>query len=126
MKRIYVAAILLMLAFSFSAIEVVYINNCYEKYTGMLNECEDYYSNKEYSNAAKKCEATLMKLKKDEGFLNVFLSQNKVDNIAYNMELLKINAQNKDEEKFETQIDKIKRQLLSLKKSELPCFENIL
>lgn len=126
MKRIWVAITLLIIAFIFSITEFIYVDICYNKYTKLLKDCKNYISTKEYSDAYETCKHTLSEWENTEKTLNIFLIHGEVDSITESIAQLKICAKNNDTQQFDILYEKAKRQLLSIKKSELPVFENIL
>lgn len=92
----------------------------------MIDTAEEYFSDKEYKIAYEISENAKSTWQINAKKLNLFLSHSKVEEIEESLEELSNAAQNKDAEQFYALHRKTKRQLLSIKESELPKLENII
>ena len=126
MRRIWVAVALLLICGVLSVIEYVTIHNNCDYLTSSLNKAEEYISIKEYKKAVSFIEKTQQEWINSEKKLNIFLLHDETEKISESLSQLKEYAQEKNTSKYLTDSKKIKRQLLRLKQSELPDFENIL
>lgn len=126
MKRLWVAVILLLICGAFSTAEFITVRKNCDYYTQLLDTAEAYISSKEYSEASAIIESAQHQWESTQKTLNVFLLHEEAESIGENLAQLNENANEKDRAKFKSVADKIKRQLLRLKQSELPDFENIL
>lgn len=126
MKRIWVALFLLLFSLSFALSEFFLVKHSYQKHLDMLTVAEIYFSQKEYNDTYEQCKAVEKSWDKSKKFLNVFLVHKQVEEVSQSLLTLKNQAKAKDDKAFLLTIDKTKRQLLSIKESELPDYENIL
>lgn len=126
MKRLWIACALIFIAALFSVLEFYLVNNSYEKFSKELSEIQNYYSSKEFSKAEKSINKTKNSWKNREKTLKVFLLHGEVDTISGSLEELGDMIKQKDSKAVFYTCEKTKRQLLFLKKSELPYLENIM
>lgn len=126
MKRLWAAVSLLIVSILFSAIELYLVDVNQENFTYMIKEIEDYYSIKEYKHAYDLCIKTEQNWKNSETKLKTFLLHSEINNISDSISEIKDSIKNEDKKTFYSVCQKTKRQLLSMKESELPNFENIL
>lgn len=126
MKRLWAAVSLLIISILFSAIELYLVDVNQDKFSYMIKEIEDYYSIKEYKNAYDLCIKTEQYWKNSETKLKTFLLHSEINNISDSISEIKDSIKNEDKKTFYSVCQKTKRQLLSMKESELPNFENIL
>lgn len=126
MKRIWVALTLLLICFSIGIIEYSVVNANQQRITQILDSAQTYISNREYKKGHNVCKYALVQWENEKKTLNTFLVHGDVETVSDNISLLCLYAQNKDAKNFSLVLDTTKRQLLCLKESELPLFENIL
>ncbi len=126
MKRIWVAVLLLLISLCFSVSEFFAVKYNFEKHVQMLDKAEYYFSQKEFTKSYEQCKKLQSSWAKSEKLLNIFLVHKQVDDIAQDLMTLKKYAEFKDEKSFFLTTGKTKRQLLSMKESELPDYQNIL
>lgn len=117
---------LLIIALSLSITEYAYVKNTQQNYIEKLNKAEGYFSDKEFSDTKKLSEQIKSEWANTKEILNIFLIQDKVEDISENIENLCEYAQNEKSDEYIWECKKIKRQLLSITESELPYLENLL
>ncbi len=126
MKRLWVAISLLVVALLFSLTEFYLVSNSYEKYNKNISEIENYYSDKEYTDAENVLKNTKDSWEKRQKILKVFLLHGEVEEVTESLSELSDCLKEKDSKTFLLKCEKTKRQLLFIKKSELPYLENIM
>lgn len=126
MKRIWAAVALLGIAAGLCIAEFMIVMRGCDEYIESISTAVGYAENDDYKSASKICEKTEKGWLKTHRKMNVFLIHTNVEEVTFNMAMLKTFAKNEDESMFLAYAEKTKRQLLSLKESELPYFENIL
>lgn len=122
MKRLVYSVLLLLVAVVLCFVEVMGINRVINEYVDRLDKLED----SEVKGNVESCKDLSDDWKEDEKFLNVFLLHDTIDEIGNELNSLKAYAKYDNESEFNATILKLKKQLLSLKESELLVTENIL
>lgn len=122
MKRLVYSVLLLLVAVVLCLVEVMGINRVINEYVDRLDNLED----SEVKGNVESCKDLSDDWKEDEKFLNVFLLHDTIDEIGNELNSLKAYAKYDNESEFNATILKLKKQLLSLKESELLVTENIL
>lgn len=126
MKRLWVAIFLLVICFSTGIYEYSAVSKNQMKIAQIIDNAENYISNKEYKEAYNMSRYALIQWENECRILNVFLIHSDTSAVTENLNALCEHAQNKNVDEFAHISDKTKRQLHSLKESELPLFENVL
>lgn len=126
MKRIWVALALIIISISLALTQLIIVKSKAEYFLDVIIASEYHFSKKEYSTATELLDFSCEKWGDSEKTLNVFLPHEKVDEIEESLSELKEYAENKEKPEFKASFEKTKRQLLCLKQSELPNFENIM
>lgn len=122
MKRLLYAGVLLVIAVILSVIEIVGVNKTIDDYIDKLESLKEPTISLQIDN----CKKLSDEWKDDEKFLNMFLLHDTLDEIGNEFNTLEAYAKFGDEGEYNATIDKMKKQLLSLKESELLLLENIL
>lgn len=126
MKRLWAAVTLILIAILFSVLEFSLVNNTYERYDKIVSEIETLFSQKEYKKAHSILDSTKKQWDNEEKILKLFLLHSEVNSISECLDEIQNMLKLNDENAFFYTCEKTKRQLLSLKKSELPYLENIM
>lgn len=126
MKRLFIAIALIAIALTLSTLEYIYVTKTYDRCITQIDKSYHYFSDKEYSYAYKLCKNAENIWNDSAKIMSFFLVHSQIYNVSSDICELKNCAKNKEEIEFETLYNKTKRQLLSIKKSELPDLENIL
>ena len=126
MKRIYIATAFLLLTISLAIFEAYYVSKQTETFVFKIEEIDN--SMKE--NNLKKAYSDLSILEKEwEDKLwtfEIMLNNDSTDAISENLAALSVYTKEGNNEKYFSSSEIIKKQLTSLKDSELLSFENIL
>lgn len=117
---------MILIAILFSVLEFSLVNNTYEKYDKIVSEIETLFSQKEYKKAHSILDSTKKQWDNEEKILKLFLLHSEVNSISECLDELQNMLKLNDENSFFYTCEKTKRQLLFLKKSELPYLENIM
>ncbi len=126
MKRLWVAISLLAISFIFATFEYITVLRNYEKFTPVLEKAEEYCSNEEFSKAFDTIEEAQLSWDKKSKLLNSLIDHTNTENINESFFQLLESAQKQESVEFLSICNKTKRQLLSMKESELPSFDNIM
>ena len=126
MKRIWIALAFIIFALSMGVFEYVYVKNTYEKCMDNIEKCYTYFSSNEYNKAYTECKYAEKTWNNSSKILSIFLVHSQLNDISKNIDELCDSAKNNDKKQFNTCYKTTKRQLLFVKKSELPDLENIL
>lgn len=126
MRRIWIALALILSCLVLAICELLLIDNNCDIYTELIDEAESYFSDKEYNKALDISQEAHSDWSEEEKKLKVFLLHSEIDDISNSIQDIKDYAEDKDEKKFYEACKKAKRQLLSIKESELPNIENIM
>ena len=126
MRRLWIALALLLICGALSTMEYVTIQRNCDFLTTSLSTAESYISNREYKKAVSFIEKTQQEWENSERKLKIYLLHNEAETITENLSEIKEYAQEKKTSEYMEVSQKIKRQLLRIKQSELPDLENIL
>lgn len=126
MKRLHIAVILIALSLAVGVFEVIYVNNTYNKCYNAIEKSKGYFSDNEYTDAYIMCKNAESQWNKSSKTLSIFLVHSQISDVSNTINELKDAVKGKDKKEFSSLYKKTKRQLLFIKKSELPDFENIL
>lgn len=126
MKRLYVAISLIIISLFFAVSEYIMVQKSYMDFTPVIDIAEKYCSEKEFSKAFDTVSIAQKKWDKKSKIMNSFIDHTHTENINENFFQLLEMAQKQKDVEFLSLCEKTKRQLLSLKESELPSFDNIM
>lgn len=126
MKRIYVALILLLLSTLFCTFEFIYISQTTDKYTKSIELIEKTIDNENYNKAEDIIKKTVNDWNDSVSTIDMLLYHDYIDDISYSMASIPKYLELKEYNEIVITCTKIKEQLNSLKKSELPLIENII
>ena len=126
MKRLWVAISLLAISLIFATFEYIMVLRNYEKFTPVLVKAEEYCSKEEFSKAFDTIEKAQLSWDKKSKVLNSLIDHTHTENINESFFQLLESAQKQESVEFLSICNKTKRQLLSMKESELPSFDNIM
>ncbi len=126
MKRIYIAVSLIIITLILSIAEFVIVNKNYKYYSTQLDNALKYIQSDDYTSAKDICDTICTKWEKSQKNLEIFLVHTSLNSLTDNIYELQDLAKDKNKAKFIQLCTKTKRQLLFMKKSELPLFENIM
>lgn len=126
MKRLWVAILLLVISIFFATFENITVMNNYKKFTPILEKAEQYCSDKEFSKAFDTIKQAQLSWDKKSKVLNSLIDHTHTENINESFFQLLESAQKQEGVEFLSICNKTKRQLLSMKESELPSFDNIM
>ena len=126
MKRLWVAILLLVISIFFATFENITVMNNYKKFTPILEKAEQYCSDKEFSKAFDTIKQAQLSWDKKSKVLNSLIDHTHTENINESFFQLLESAQKQESVEFLSICNKTKRQLLSMKESELPSFDNIM
>lgn len=126
MKRLWVAIFLLALSIFFATFENITVLKNYNIFTPILDKAENYCSNEEFSEAFDTIEQAQLIWDKKSKVLNSLIDHTHTENINESFFQLLESAKKQEKVEFLSICNKTKRQLLSMKESELPSFENIM
>lgn len=126
MRRMYVAAALLLIAVGLCITEYVCVRNYSEEYTERVDNIENMVDSgymKKAAFAAKNTEANWEETVK---IIDMLLFHDYVDDIGKNLACLEAYINNEELGEFYATCEEIKEQLLSMKESELPVAKNVI
>ena len=126
MKRLWVAISLLAISIFFATFENIMVLKNYNRFTPILDKAEEYCSENEFLKAYETIESAQLVWEKKSKVLNSLIDHTHVDNINESFFQLLESAQKQEQVEFLSICNKTKRQLLSMKESELPSFDNIM
>lgn len=126
MKRLWVAILLLIISIFFATFENITVMNNYKNFTPILEKAEQYCSDKEFSKAFDTIKQAQLSWDKKSKVLNSLIDHTHTENINESFFQLLESAQKQERVEFLSICNKTKRQLLSMKESELPSFDNIM
>lgn len=125
MKRIRISIILLIISAVVCTVQFIYVYNSSNNFISDIENIEENYINKDYEAALKMSSDTFKKWKRNTKLCNLFLYHDYIDEITSNMEQMTIYAAYKKDVEFFSVSSQLKRQITSLKDSEIPNIENI-
>ncbi len=126
MKRIRISIILLIISAVVCTVQFIYVYNSSNNFIADIENIEENYRNKDYETALKMSSDTFNKWKRNAGLTNLFLYHDYVDEITSNMEQMAIYAAYRKDVEFFSVSSQLKKQIASLKDSEIPNIENII
>ena len=126
LKRIYIAAILLLLCTLICSFEFIFVSRRAEDYIDKINRIEKEYRDSNNSTALSLADSIDTEWSRTVSPMDSLLYHDYVDRISNNISKLSILILENDSSTFYTTCTEIKNQLMSLKKSEVPNFENII
>jgi len=125
LKRIYIALILIIISAVVCILEFRFVTKTSEMYIKRIERIEREYNSDKYK-ALKLCNELSKDWEISASPMDTFLYHDYVDDISKNTGKLEILIKEEDTSAFETTCEEIKKQLESLKKSEIPSLENII
>ena len=125
MKRLWVAFIIAVFTACLCATEMIYTLSLANKTSEYVQQASKAYENGNIQAAQATFQTISHIWEKEKGGMDIFLYHETIDHVATSIAAANKYAETCNEE-FLVECEKIKKQLQSLKESELPKFENIL
>ena len=125
MKRLWIAFIIAVLTACLCATEMIYTLSLANKTSEYVQQASKAYENGNIQAAQATFQTISHIWEKEKGGMDIFLYHETIDHVATSIAAANKYAETCNEE-FLVECEKIKKQLQSLKESELPKFENIL
>lgn len=126
MSRFIIAISMLIIAGIICGCELYMVNSSAQNFTDNLNTISQLMEEEKFEVAFEASKKTLDNWEKTSKNLDKYLYHDYIDNITEQMATLPVYAKIKDKNALDVQVAQIKKQLTSLKKSELPYIYNIL
>lgn len=126
MKRIYIAAILLIFTAVVCFSEYKVVTKSAEKYIYEINKIENFYSDDMKNDALILTDNLSVNWQESSTSMDSFLFHEYVDDISSNIKKLKIYIEENDKSALTSTCEELKIQLESLKRSEFPTLYNII
>ena len=126
MKRLYMAATLLLVAIGLCIAEYVCISRCTDEYVNRIENIEDMVNTGSTGKAAFAARETEKNWEEKISVIDMLLFHDYVDEIGRNLATLESYILHEEEAEFFAICESTKEQLLSLKESELPDAKNII
>ena len=126
MKRIYIAAVLLIITLSICIYELRFVSRSCNDFSHYVTEIQAAYEDTEYDAALNLTKMVNDKWQKNVHKIDMLLYHDYVDEITDNLSKLSIFISKEDESQFLATCREIKNQLESLKNNEIPILENII
>ena len=125
MKRLWIAFIIAVFTACLCATEMIYTLSLANKTSEYFQQASKAYENGNIQAAQATFQTISHIWEKEKGGMDIFLYHETIDHVATSIAAANKYAETCNEE-FLVECEKIKKQLQSLKESELPKFENIL
>ena len=125
MKRLWIAFIVAVFTACLCATEMIYTLSLANKTSEYVQQASKAYENGNIQAAQATFQTISHIWEKEKGGMDIFLYHETTDHVATSIAAANKYAETCNEE-FLVECEKIKKQLQSLKESELPKFENIL
>ena len=125
MKRLWIAFIIAVFTACLCATEMIYTLSLANKTSEYVQQASKAYENGNIQAAQATFQTISHIWEKEKGGMDIFLYHETIDHVATSIAAANKDAETCNEE-FLVECEKIKKQLQSLKESELPKFENIL
>ena len=125
MKRIYVSIAFILICFTVSGIEIVYISSKVENFTSLIDNAYNQMKKTNFEEAVNICTQTEEQWNNSVSAIDSFLIHDYVDKIGESISLMKTYAENCAPADYFAESKRAKKQLASIKESEYPIFENI-
>lgn len=126
MNRFIIAVVMLLIAGIICGCEIFTVTAYSVDYKEDLDTVKRLMEEESYYDAYKLSEKTIESWQKAAHHLDKYLYHDYIDDITVKMSALPVYAQNEDTQAVNAQVEEIKKQLTSLKESELPYMHNIL
>lgn len=125
MKRLWIAFIIAVFTACLCATEMIYTLSLANKTSEYVQQASKAYENGNIQAAQATFQTISHIWEKEKGGMDIFLYHETIDHVATSIAAANKYAETCNEE-FLVECEKIKKQLQSLKESELPKFENFL
>jgi hypothetical protein len=126
MKRIYIAIVFVLIAGTLAGIEAGYIGAKVDAYISNIEITDKYMRKDDFENAINACNALEASWDENAENIDLLLIHDYVDNIGIGISKMRAYAENGSPDMYFAESTSVKKQLTSIKESELPLFENIL
>lgn len=126
MKRIYFSAAFLAITIIGALFQAWYIGSKADKFTEQIEQIDEYMLQDDFENAVKLSKKTEAEWDKAARNIDIFLIHDYVDSISTDMSHLCACIENGNPQMYFYESAGIKKELTSLKESELPYFENLI
>lgn len=126
MKRIYFSAAFLVITIVGALFQAWYIGSKADKFAEQIEQIDEYMLKDDFEKAVKLSRETEAEWDEAARSIDVFLIHDYVDSIGTDMSHLRACIENGNVQMYFYESAGIKKELTSLKESELPYFENLI
>ncbi len=126
MKRIYIALALLIIAVTVGIFEMFYVTNKIDELNEEIISADNLVKSENYEGAKDVLASAESKWQKNLSIFDILLIHDYVDEISVNLSSMRSYVATQSNENYLAESEGIKKQLTSIKDSELVQIENIL
>lgn len=126
MKRIYIAVAFLIVAITTGMFELFYVTNKIDELNEQILTADNFVQSKNYDFAKEVLASAEEKWQKNLSIFDILLIHDYVDEISVNLSAMRSYVATKSGDEYLAESAGIKKQLASIKDSELVGIENIL
>ena len=126
MKRIYIALSLVLAALCFASVETGFISGKTDSFIAEIECADRLMSRLEFDDALKICKETEEEWYDSAKFIDTLLIHDYVDAIGISISRMTAFAQKQNRDMYFAESVQAKKELASIKESEVPLVENIL
>lgn len=126
MKRIYIAAALILVTLITAALESGYVTAKSDMFITKIEKADKLMKKSEYRQAFMLCQNTEKEWYDDAKVIDMLLIHDYVDDIGLSISRMTAFAEEKSAELYFAESAGAKKQLASIKESEYPLIENLL
>ncbi|WP_405352580.1 DUF4363 family protein [Ruminococcus sp.] len=126
MKRIYIALAFLIIAVTVGIFETFYVTNKIDELNEEIISADNLVKNENYEGAKDVLASAESKWQKNLSIFDILLIHDYVDEISVNLSSMRSYVATQSNENYLAESEGIKKQLTSIKDSELVQIENIL
>lgn len=126
MKRIYIALAFLIIAVTVGIFEMFYVTNKIDELNEKIISADNLVKSENYEGAKDVLASAESKWQKNLSIFDILLIHDYVDEISVNLSSMRSYVATQSNENYLAESEGIKKQLTSIKDSELVQIENIL
>lgn len=126
MKRIYISALFLIIAFASASTELGYVSAKTDSFVSLIKQTDEQIEKENYKKAIELCNEMEQKWKDDSDVVNMILNHEHIDSVGVNFAKMRSHIENGNIDMYYAESISAKKELAYIKESECLNFENIL
>lgn len=126
MKRIYISALFIIIAFVSASAELGFISAKTDLFVSLINQTDEHMKKENFSKAIELCNEMEEKWKDESEIIDMLLNHEHIDSVGVNFSKMRSHIENGNVDLYFSESISAKKELAYIKESECLKIENVL